>query len=93
MTSTLADFAENEIRRIVRVMKQWASLYFLDDMVKACRLVSRDNELVAATIKEIFNLAKANVLASPQTKDGIDFSSSIQIIIFIYLFFTLLLTI
>lgn len=39
-------------------------------MVKACRLVSRDDQYVAATITEIVELSKSNLLSNPTSKRG-----------------------
>jgi chromodomain-helicase-DNA-binding protein 1 len=66
--STSPELATKEIIRIVNVIKIWASLFFLGDMVQACHLVSRDRETIATTIKGIIDSAKENVALKQHAK-------------------------
>jgi hypothetical protein len=59
------DYSPQEIRRILNNIKMWASVTFINEMVASCRLLNKEPESVANTIKELIELANKNLLAKP----------------------------
>jgi hypothetical protein len=69
--SATPDLTPQEVRRIVNIVKFWASTSHLDDMASSCRLLSRKHGVIFNAIMEIVAAARSSLTNKPFAKKGV----------------------